>query len=177
MLHLLQVVLHLVQAVDTLFEMTRQAGEERRNFGVFEVLELGNDVIAFLAGFHPVDKILNSVFAQPEVIDALRKHSGKEERVISDMLANLAFAIERGRRSVDRIRFDEHFTDVSQRPASGVADLEQLLDFAELGHQMRDIVHNLRVADTICLGPPNPASQAVFLVLRDVLSRSCHERK
>ena len=60
MLHLLQFVLHLVEPVHALFEVLREVGEKRRHFGVFEVLELGNDVVAFLARFDPVNKIFQT---------------------------------------------------------------------------------------------------------------------
>jgi hypothetical protein len=73
-----QIVLHLIEPVDALFEMVRQASEQRRHLGVFEMLKLGDDVIAFLAGFHPVHKILHPVVAQTEMIDAFRKHARKE---------------------------------------------------------------------------------------------------
>ena len=41
--------------------------------------------------------------AQPEMVDALRKHPGEEQSVIANMLAHLAFAIEGRRGAVDRI--------------------------------------------------------------------------
>ena len=94
MLHLLQLILHPIKAVDALLEMVGKVGEQRRHFGVFEVLELGNDVIALLAGFHPVDEILQTIAAQPEVIDAFGKHSGEEKRVVTNVFSHLSFAIE-----------------------------------------------------------------------------------
>jgi hypothetical protein len=77
-LHLLQVVLHLIEPVNALLEMARQAGKKRRYFGVLEMLKLRNDVIALFAGFDPVHKILRPIAAQAEVIDAFRKHTSKE---------------------------------------------------------------------------------------------------
>ena len=138
--------------------------------------------------------------AQAEVIDAFREHPRKEECVIPDVLANLALAIERRRGTVHRIGLDQHFADIGEGFVRAVANLEQLLDFAELGHEMGDVVHDLRVANpnllsivpanefnkqllqrvrfrNHCSGPPNAASKAEFHLLRDVLSRSRQERK
>src|SRR5579864_3137366 len=70
MLHLFQIVFHHVETVDALLEVLRQRGEEGRDFGVFEVLELGDNVVAFLPGLHPFNKILETLAAKPEVVDA-----------------------------------------------------------------------------------------------------------
>src|SRR5580704_19233355 len=86
------------------------------------------------------------------MIDAFREHPSKEECVISDVFANLALAIERRRGTVYRIGLDQHFADVREGFVRAVANLEQLLDFAKLGHEVRDVVHNLRVADPNLLG-------------------------
>src|SRR5215831_13102370 len=64
MLHLLQFVLYLVQAVDQLFELLRHPPEERRHFGVLEMLKLGDDVVAFLARPHEVDQAFHAAAAQ-----------------------------------------------------------------------------------------------------------------
>ena len=103
MLHFLQVVLDHVQPVDAAFEVFREHGEQRRDLGILEVLKLGDDVIAFLAGLHPVDKVFQALVPQTKLVDAFGKHSGEEESIVPDMLAYLALAIERGRRAVDWI--------------------------------------------------------------------------
>src|SRR5271170_4068656 len=132
------------------------------------MLELRNDVITLLAGFHPVHEIFHAIAAQVEMIDALRKHPGKEKRVIPDVLANLALPIKRRRGAVNRIRFDQHLANVSERSASAIANLEQLFDFAELGHQMRDIVDNLRVAypNLLCIMPSNKLNKKLLQRMR-----------
>ena len=66
--------------------------------------------------------------------------------------ANLALAIERRRGAVHRIGFDQHLADIGYGLVRAVANLEQLLDFAKLGHEMRDVVDDLRVADPNLLG-------------------------
>ena len=111
-LHFLQIVLDLVESVNALLEVTREVGEKRSYLRVLEMLELGDDVIALLAGFYPVHEILCAVAAQPEVINALRKHAGKEECVISNVLAHLEFSIEGGCRAIHRIGFDQHLADI-----------------------------------------------------------------
>ena len=132
MLHLLQLILHPIEAIDALLEMVGKVGEQGRDFGVFEVLELGDDVIALLAGFHPVDKILQTIAAQPEVINAFRKHPGEEKRVVTDVLSHLAFAVEGRSGAKHGVGFRDHLADVGKRLLGSVADLEQLLRFAEL---------------------------------------------
>ena len=52
MLHFGEIVLHQVQSVDAAFEFARELGEQRRDLGVLEMLELGDDVVALLARFH-----------------------------------------------------------------------------------------------------------------------------
>src|SRR5580698_78219 len=168
MLHFLQIVLYLIESVDALLEMAGQAGEQRRDFRVLEMLELGDDVVALLAGFYPVHEILRPVAAQTEVIDALRKHARKEECVISNMLANLALAIERRRGTIDRIGFDQHLAYIGDWLVSSVAYFEQLLNLAELGHEMRDVVYDLRVANPNLLGvvPANQLNKQLLQRMR-----------
>src|SRR5262249_53766178 len=93
-LHLLQIVLYPVQTEDTLLEVLRQGGEQWRDFRVLEVLELGDDVVALLAGFHHVDEVLNAMATKPKVIDALREHSREEQCVVADVFAHLALAVK-----------------------------------------------------------------------------------
>ena len=50
MLHFFEIALHQIQAVHARFELARQFREERRQPGVFELVELGDDVIALFAG-------------------------------------------------------------------------------------------------------------------------------
>src|ERR1700733_15922949 len=101
MLHLLQVVLHHVQALNASLKIFRKVGEQRRDLGVFKVLKLRDDVITFLPRFYPVDKILGAITAQAEMVDALGKHSRKKQSVIADVFAHLSFAIKRRRGTVD----------------------------------------------------------------------------
>src|SRR5690349_840593 len=103
MLHLPQIVLHQVETVDALFKILRKAGEQRGHLGVFEMFELGNYVIAFLARLDPIHKIFQTMTAQPEVIDALGKHPREKQRVIPNMFAYLALSIERRSRPEYRI--------------------------------------------------------------------------
>src|SRR5581483_1818798 len=94
MLHLLQFVLYAIQSVDALLEVVRETLEKRGDLGVLEGVEFRNDVIAFFAGFHPVDQALKPVSSQAQIVDALGKHSGEKERVLADVLAHLALAVE-----------------------------------------------------------------------------------
>ena len=152
MLHLFQIVLHHVQAVDAAFEILRQAGEQGRDLGVLEVLELGDDVVAFFAGLDPFDEIFQTLAAQPEMIDALGKHAGEKQRVVADVFAHLALAIERRRGAVDGIGFEQHLADIGQRTIGRVMNLEQLIGFAELRQQMRNIGDDLRIANADFFG-------------------------
>src|SRR5437764_8885676 len=77
-LALLQVVLHQVESVDAVLKAARELAEKRRYLGILEVLETGDDVIALFAGAYQVNEILQPRAAQPEAVDALRKHAGKK---------------------------------------------------------------------------------------------------
>jgi hypothetical protein len=103
MLHLLQIILDHVQAVNALFKIAGKNGEEWSNLSVFEEFELGNDVVALFSRLHPIHEIFHTIAAEPERVDAFREHTGKKQRVVADMLAYLAFAIERRRRPEHRI--------------------------------------------------------------------------
>ena len=94
MLHFLEFVLHHVQAGYASFEIPREVGKKRRNLRVFEVLELGDDVVALLPRFHPIDEILKTLAAKADMIDALREHSGEKQRVVTDVFAHLALAVK-----------------------------------------------------------------------------------
>ena len=163
-LHLFQIVLHHVQPVDAALEILGEAGEQRRDLGVFEVLELGNDVITFLSGLYPFHKIFQTLPAQPEMIDAFGEHSGEEQRVVADVFAHLALAIERRRGTVDRIGFKQHLADIRQRTVGRVVNLEELIGFAELRQQMRNVGDDLRVANANLVRrsvvPPDPETAA-----------------
>jgi len=89
---------------------------------------------------------------QAEVIDAFGKHPGEEKGVIADVFAHLALAVERGCRPKHGIRFHQHLADIGQRLAFSIADPEQFLDIAKLGHQVGDVVHDLRVAQSNLFG-------------------------
>src|SRR6202451_3075769 len=132
------------------------------------MLKLGDDIVALLASFYPIHKILRAVGAEAEVIDALGKHAGKEECVISDVFANLALTIERRRGTVDRIGFDQHLAHISDWLVGSITYLQQLLDLAKLGHEMRDVVHNLRVANPDLLGvvPANQLNKQLLQRMR-----------
>src|SRR5262249_27705167 len=133
MLYFLQLVLHAVESVDALFEMIRQALEQRRHLRIFETVELRNDVVTFLPGLHPVNEALQAMASQPEMIDALRKHPGEKQSVVADVLPHLPLAIEGQRRAKYWIRFHQHFADISERLPNSVVNLEELFRVAELG--------------------------------------------
>jgi hypothetical protein len=147
MLHFGEVVLHHVEAVNAAFEVARQAGEQGSDLGVFKVLELRHDVIAFFAGLDPLHEILQAIAAEAEVVDAFRKHSGEEQCVVADMLAHLALAVERGRGTVDGIGLKQHLADIGERAIAGSVNLEQLIGVAKFREQVRDVCDQLLVAD------------------------------
>src|SRR5258708_9407560 len=147
MLHFLEMVFHDVQAVDAALKVPGKIGEERRYFGVFEVLELRHNVVTFLAGFHPIDEIFQTVAAQAKIVDALGKHSGEEQSVISDMFADLALTIKRRRTTADYIGLDQHFAHVIEPTIESLANLVDLIGLAKLRQQMRRISEYLRIAD------------------------------
>ena len=76
------------------------------------------------------------------------KHSREKQRVIADVLAHLALAIERRRWTVDGIGLKQHLANVVERALVGVANLEHLFDFAELRQHVDDVVLHLGVAQT-----------------------------
>jgi hypothetical protein len=80
------------------------------------------------------------------VVDAFGEHSGEEQRVVANMFAHLAFAVERGRWSIDRIRFHQHLANIRECTPGGIANPEELLHFAELGDQVSDVVDDERIA-------------------------------
>jgi hypothetical protein len=82
------------------------------------------------------------------MIQTFRKHAGKEERVIANVLAHLALAVKGSRGPIDRIRFQEHFTQIAQGASLSVPDLVQRFRYAELGQQVGDIRMHFRVAHT-----------------------------
>src|SRR5208282_135987 len=116
-----------------LFKPLRELCEQRRHLGIFEVLELRDDVVAFLPSFHPIHETLDALAAKAIMIDALREHAGIEQREVANVLADLTLAVERGRRAVDRVRLDEHLTYIVQRLPRCVADFQKLLGIAKLG--------------------------------------------
>ena len=80
------------------------------------------------------------------MVDALRKHSGKEERVIANVFAHLALTIKGWRWPVDGIRFQQHLAYIAQGAAVCVFDLVESFCFAEFGEQVGDIVMHFRAA-------------------------------
>src|ERR1039457_5289874 len=103
MLHFFELAFHHVQAVHARFELARQFGEERRQPGVFELVELGDDVIALFPGPDEIDKVFQPLPPQAVMVDALGKHAGEKQSVIADMFAYLALAVKRRRRPVDGV--------------------------------------------------------------------------
>src|SRR5437868_7417829 len=116
------------------------------------MFELGNDEVAFLAGLNPIHEILDAVAAQAEAVDALWKHPGKEQRVVANVLADLALAVEGWSWAIDGIGFEQHFANIGERAPGGIADLEQLLRVAELGEQVGNVSGQLRIAQTNFFG-------------------------
>src|SRR5271157_2312632 len=107
------------------------------------------------------------------MVDALREHAGVELRKVANMLANLALAVERGRRAVDRVRLDQHLAHIVQRLPRRIADFQQLLGIAKLRQQMCDVAHDLRVANSNLLGIM-PADQFTKQLLQRMRLRNFH---
>src|SRR5215472_487392 len=152
-LHFFELVLHPVQSVDALLEVAREVGEQGRDLRVLEMLELRNDVIALFAGLHPVDQVLETLAAQAVLIDAFGEHACKEQRKIADVLAHLAFTIERGCWPVNRIGFQQHLAYIIERAIGSVSDFEELIGVTKFCEQMRDVADQLRItnADFFCI--------------------------
>ena len=70
----------------------------------------------------------------------------EEQRVVADVLAHLALAVERRRRPVNRVGFEQHLADIVERALVGIAKLKHLLDFAELRQHVDDVVLHLGIA-------------------------------
>src|SRR6202166_3427308 len=122
MLHYLEFILHQIQSINALLESLRELREQRRHLGVFEVLELRDYVIAFFPSFHPIHETLDPLTPQAIMVDTLRKHSRVKQRKVANVLADLAFAIKRGRWTVDRVRLDQHLAHIVQRLPRRIAD-------------------------------------------------------
>src|SRR4029077_16092558 len=86
------------------------------------------------------------------MIDALRKHARVKQSKVANVLADLAFAIERRRWTIDWVRLDQHLAYIVQRLPRRIADFQQLLGIAKLRQQMRDVVHELGIANSDLLG-------------------------
>ena len=70
------------------------------------------------------------------------------------MLADLALAIKRRRRAIDRIRFHQHLADIGERLTVSRLDFVELFDFTELGQQVGNVIHNLGIANANLLRVP-----------------------
>jgi hypothetical protein len=148
MLHLFQIAFDQIQPINARLEFLCQLGEQWRQAGVFELIELGDDVITFLARFNEIDQILQALPPQAVVVDALGKHAGEKQRVIADVLPHLALAVKRWCRAINGVGFQQHLTDISQRTSASVAYLQQLLALAEFGQHVDDIVLNFGIAQS-----------------------------
>src|ERR1019366_4541800 len=148
MLHFFEIAFHQIQTVHARFEFARQFGEEGRQTGVFELVELGDDVIALLPSPNEIDKVLQPLSPQAVVVDALGKHSGEEQGVIANVLADLALAVKGRRRPVNGIGLQQHLAHVVQRTPSGIANLVQLLALAELRENVDDVILHFGIAQS-----------------------------
>ena len=116
------------------------------------MLELRNDVVALFSRLHPLHKTLQALAPQPEMVDALWEHPGKEQGIVTNMFPHLLFAIKRWSRPIDRIRFEHHFAQVGQRAIGLIVNLEQLIRLAKLSEQVRHIRDYFRIPDPDLLG-------------------------
>src|ERR1039457_7625621 len=82
------------------------------------------------------------------MVDALGKHSGEEQGVIADVLADLALAVKRWRRPVNGVGLKQHLANVVQRAPSGLANLVQLLALAELRENVDHVILHLGIAQS-----------------------------
>src|SRR5579871_2935433 len=146
MLSLFQFILDLVQAIHQPFKLLRHFAEERRDLGIFKVLEFRNDVVALFAGSHKVNQRFHPHAPQTMMIQALRKHAGKEECIVANMLAHLALTIKRRRGPVDRIGLQNHLAQIAQRASVIVFNFVESFGFAEFGKQVSYVRMNFRAA-------------------------------
>ena len=112
-------------------KVPREAGKQRRNFGVLKDVKLGDDMVALFSRFHPIHKAFQPMAPQSKVVNALGKHSGKKQGVIPDVLTHLPLPIKRRRGSEHGIGFHQHLTHITQSAPRPIADLEQLFNIAE----------------------------------------------
>jgi len=166
-LHFREIVLYPVEPMHALHKVAREMGEERCHLGIFEAIEFRNDVIAFSAGFDPVDKILQPLAAKAEVIDALREHAGIKQSTVADVFVDLTLTVKRRCGPEHRIGFDQHLTQISERSSGSITDLRQLVPFRKLGQELRYIVHDLGIANPDLLGI-TPADQLSEKLLQGV---------
>src|SRR5689334_5207188 len=83
---------------------------------------------------------------QAVMVEPLRKHPGKEERVIANVFAHLALTVERRRGAVNRIGLQQHLAHVTERTPVSISDLVESFGFAEFGEQVGYIVMHFRAA-------------------------------
>src|SRR5947209_12838172 len=145
-LEFFQLVFHLVQAVDQLFEIVGHAAEEGCYFGVLEMLELRNDEVTLFAGTDKIYEAFQPGTAQTALVQALREHPGEEQRVIANVLAHLALVIKRRRGAIDGVGFQQHFSYVAETAAITISDLVQSFGLAKLGEKIGHVTVDFRTA-------------------------------
>src|SRR4249919_2389312 len=78
--------------------------------------------------------------------DRFRIEPGEEQCEVADVLADLAFAVER-RGIEERLGLDEHFRNVLEPPALSVADLIEAVGVREAGKDTADVRDNIRIVE------------------------------
>src|ERR1051326_1771832 len=146
MLQLFQFVLDVVQPIDKPLKLIRHLAEQWRHLGILEMLEFGDAELPLLACLDEVEQSFHARPAQAILVKPLRKHAAEEKGIVADMLAHLAFAIERGRRAVYRVRFQKHLAEVAQPAPISATDLVQSFSFAEFSQKIGYIGLHFRTA-------------------------------
>src|SRR5579864_8834450 len=80
------------------------------------------------------------------MIQALRKHAGKEEGIVANVFAHLALTVKRWRGPVDRIGLQHHLAQIAQRTSVSILDFVESFSFAEFSEQIGNVCMHFRVA-------------------------------
>src|ERR1700758_3952154 len=114
MLHHVELVFHHVETADAVFEAICQFAEQRRDVGVLIQVELRDDVITLFARLDEVNKAVEPLTAQARGVQTVRKHPSKKQRVVTNVLADFALAVERRSRSKNGIRLEQHLPNIGE---------------------------------------------------------------
>src|SRR5689334_43220 len=82
------------------------------------------------------------------MVESLRKHAGKKQRIVANMFSHLALAIERWRGPINRIGFKQHLAHIAQGASVSIFDFVECFRFAEFSEKVGYVSMHFRAAQT-----------------------------